>query len=691
MQRYSDVVADSRGNVMAGASVLVELSGVTATIYSDDGVTLQSNPMTTDVTGAFTFYAANGTYTLRTTLVSGGTTVTSRDTVVLYDPASTLSASTGAGLVGLIQSGTGSVARTVQDKERDVVSVFDFMTSAQIADVRAGTLTLDVAAPIQAVTDALIALPKGGAAWVPVGQCGTKSAISVPAASGKHLHFIGAGMGSSWIVATGAMNAVFDYADVNQAEHHEFRDLTISGGGFASYGIRSAKLSDSLFSRIRVMGTTTAAMDISYGWDNVYFGIQITANTGNGLVLGAGGANNAANIQGSAFFGNDGIGIKAQSGKSIIIRGNTIETNKKAGIYAVFGCQSLVISDNYFEGNAVDGLAFATPAETVHADIIINGSASSTVYDYAYPCLGVVIDGNSTQANGAANTPFIKAISIEQGQVTNNISVPGSTHYATKSLLDVSANSAYASVKNITLHGNSFASKVVASNWTTGKYNFFSSFTDGDLTARINYVDRSVFAFSAIAAGGGGTFSRAASAERWNGQETYALGGAANTDLWGISFDAANYPDLQGQIVWFGAWHKVRGAGTGTIVGYANTGSGNVAAQDIQSTTSWQWYEFAALMPSSGTVAFSLRQTAAGAGDYILLSGVSCGVVGANAASFNTRSLPEIVWRAAAAPTVGTWEVNNRVLNVTPAVGQPKAWACTVAGAPGTWVSEGNL
>jgi hypothetical protein len=42
-------------------------------------------------------------------------------------------------------------------------------------------------------------------------------------------------------------------------------------------------------------------------------------------------------------------------------------------------------------------------------------------------------------------------------------------------------------------------------------------------------------------------------------------------------------------------------------------------------------------------------------------------------------------------PTAGTWRVGDRVINTTPTVGQPKSWVCTVAGTPGTWVSEGNL
>jgi hypothetical protein len=44
-----------------------------------------------------------------------------------------------------------------------------------------------------------------------------------------------------------------------------------------------------------------------------------------------------------------------------------------------------------------------------------------------------------------------------------------------------------------------------------------------------------------------------------------------------------------------------------------------------------------------------------------------------------------------AVPTTGYWQQTSRVIQSAAAVGSPKAWVCTVAGAPGTWVSEGNL
>jgi hypothetical protein len=46
---------------------------------------------------------------------------------------------------------------------------------------------------------------------------------------------------------------------------------------------------------------------------------------------------------------------------------------------------------------------------------------------------------------------------------------------------------------------------------------------------------------------------------------------------------------------------------------------------------------------------------------------------------------------ATASPTVGSWIVGDSSKNSSaPTVGQPRGWACSVAGAPGTHISEGN-
>lgn len=55
--------------------------------------------------------------------------------------AASLSASSGSSMVGFIQSGTGPISQTSQDKGRETLSLFDFYSTAQKAAIRAGTPT----------------------------------------------------------------------------------------------------------------------------------------------------------------------------------------------------------------------------------------------------------------------------------------------------------------------------------------------------------------------------------------------------------------------------------------------------------------------------------------------------------------------------------------------------------------------
>lgn len=165
MQSYTNNVQDRQGNAIAGAQVLVLKDGATAVIYSDNGITPATNPLTTDANGSFTFYGPTGNYsltitspklpgpveytgipildpddfdfTLRDDLASdssgkGAELVSAEDgsggtafTTVAGFITRILS-SVGAALVGFIQAGVGAIARTVQDKLRESVSVKDF-------------------------------------------------------------------------------------------------------------------------------------------------------------------------------------------------------------------------------------------------------------------------------------------------------------------------------------------------------------------------------------------------------------------------------------------------------------------------------------------------------------------------------------------------------------------------------------
>lgn len=120
---------------------------------------------------------------------------------------------------------------------------------------------------------------------------------------------------------------------------------------------------------------------------------------------------------------------------------------------------------------------------------------------------------------------------------------------------------------------------------------------------------------------------------------------------------------------------NVGGAGDSRSVYYANTGRRSV----INPTFAGMTY----------------KAELATAGDYIEngWGSLTPTILNTGAAriisQFSARGLA--LAYGTAAPVAGTWGVGDRMVNSVPVVGQPKAWACTVAGTPGTWVSEGNL
>lgn len=116
MQPWRDVVLNSRGEPIEGLSVqvLTDPGGIAATIYSDDGVTLADNPLTTDSDGNYFFFAADGRYQV----IISGTNITTKtiDGIVLDDssglalPVAIASGGTGATTAAGARTNLGSTA-----------------------------------------------------------------------------------------------------------------------------------------------------------------------------------------------------------------------------------------------------------------------------------------------------------------------------------------------------------------------------------------------------------------------------------------------------------------------------------------------------------------------------------------------------------------------------------------------------
>src|SRR5579859_2548481 len=108
MQHYSSQAFTDIGKPAGGGTITVKVAGsnTNATIYSDDGIMVKSNPFVTNNLGQFDFYAASGKYDITVT----GTQITTYTlpNQVLFDPFEQTAADTGA-VVKSITAGSGSV------------------------------------------------------------------------------------------------------------------------------------------------------------------------------------------------------------------------------------------------------------------------------------------------------------------------------------------------------------------------------------------------------------------------------------------------------------------------------------------------------------------------------------------------------------------------------------------------------
>ena len=156
-------------------------------------------------------------------------------------------ASAASGVVDklFVQSGVGAVARTQADKARETVSAFDFMTAAQIANVKAGTATVDVGAALQ---KALIA-GTGRTTIIPKGVYRSSVALTVFGSvrcDGSTLKFYGTTITSlvSQSVDGSLRGCTIDGANVTNVENGLLVNTDFVQAGTAYYDLKIKSLSN---------------------------------------------------------------------------------------------------------------------------------------------------------------------------------------------------------------------------------------------------------------------------------------------------------------------------------------------------------------------------------------------------------------------------------------------------------------
>lgn len=357
-----------------------------------------------------------------------------------------LAASTGSSLVGHIASGTGAVARTVQAKLRDAVSVLDFIPTALHAGIVARTNATDLTAYIQAAIDAIGA--DGGLLYFPAGKYLIKSGL-LPLAF-QTLE------GPRSTVTTDGAVIFCDNSDVDML-HFTAGDWMVRGlvlqhnadtapgtGSIVVLGTATSALtSGGLIEDCRLYSAPQAAIDMRHAGDTIIRGNGFESNViGIRATNGSGTTANDIRVKDNIFYSNSydldaAYGVRWQieanlfqlttnqpiiftsSGGQAIISGNIFD--RVGGPVKLAGTGLNKIDDNIFLSGLNYGIHLSGTVNynTVSGNILYNGSQTSTNTTDA-----IILDTNADHnriVNNIVLSGYRYGVNVSAAGVTNTV------------------------------------------------------------------------------------------------------------------------------------------------------------------------------------------------------------------------------------------------------------------------------
>ena len=349
--------SDASGIPLAGGLIDVYLAGTTTRTdtWQDRALsTLNTNPIVLDARGECLIWTDGDIaykFVLKNSLG-----------VVQWTMDNITGAAGAAALVNFIQAGTGAVSRDAQSKMRDIVSVFDFMTAAQIADAQAFTYTQDLTTPLNnaltAAAGKMVYHPEGGylsgrilpqsntTLWFDGGSTlrkKTNGTQCLKVSAKSNVHIVGNGC-----TFDGQTNADATSGDtVNFSDSHDcsMTDVHVLGAGTAGSDCIyiGSDGNDEPCTNIRIIGGSCTngrrnGISVAAGFDILIEGVEISGTTGN---PGAG-VDVEANVY--AMVGN------------VTIRRCHIHNNEDWGVNVVFG-DKVWIYENRIHNNGDPAVA----------------------------------------------------------------------------------------------------------------------------------------------------------------------------------------------------------------------------------------------------------------------------------------------------------------------------------------------
>jgi len=412
----------------------------------------------------------------------------------------------GTALIGHLSNLTGTVSRSLQDRLLDRVSVFDFMTDAQKADVKAGTMTLDVVSAFNAAiaTGRPVYVPNGSGWIYKIG-----AAISIPSNSilygNRSKIFLANGSNSHIIrIANSATNVEIRglYLDGNKANNTGGHGIATGGTGctdtrlYNNY-IKSCEASGiacigETVTDIEIKGNTTESCGdngISFYGTTVCTRIDIVGNKAfsNGIagISGDGTSSNVKMLSNSAWLNNThgvgflGICVDSEISNNITWdngQGTPTADNITAYNSAI---NNLTVVGNISRGGLNNGIHIGGNRITVTGNVVY-GATQHGIQIRAQDSGGTtvemtdfVVSNNISNGNGLSGFWFYKTT---HGTVSGNVARVNAAHgfamdevgYSTIAANSASSNT-LVGFKNVTASlVNIYSNNIAASNGSHG-------------------------------------------------------------------------------------------------------------------------------------------------------------------------------------------------------------------------------
>jgi len=573
--------------------------------------------------------------------------------------------------ITFLQAGIGAVARTVQSKLRDTVSVKDFGATGL-------GYPNDDAAAIQTAFDAHQSI------YFPEGQY----YIGSPVTPQVNSLIFGSGRESHIIIKDGNTNGI----DLTNKTGVTVRDLKLScRGSVGTLGGLSGKAA------IYLNGSSQCVIENNFIFNCYNSGVRLYASSNNTIR-----GNYFGDWYTTATANDDSANITCLGANSYnVIDGNyCLGANAGAGVvfndYYVVGAEMVgnIISNNVVAGKKAYGILFYTTTTAVPLGYDCKSAITNNVVsdiDGSYVG-GVSGAGIYLQGAGGAvcsdNTVYNCCKSTSNFGTLAMACITASIADEVQTASIIVSNNQVHSLRGPGIwatssqqHGIHVQGNVVRSEELTGSFNSGIRMTKCSYS---NTIGNTVYQMGTNAAIYVDCINASQRAINVSDNHVHCT----NATSLGMQFSRTTSGVMEDVVI---SGNTINSVQDGMQVSYVDYGS--IADNKVfAGRTSFFWSN-STFTNVSGN---SFRSTQAGTGDDIILSeGTGCVFDKLNIITeriaHNGTGIVEQYSSIGAPPVYGQYQIGDRVVNRGAVVGQPKAWRCTTAGVPGTWTSEGNL